>query len=370
MFYALYHIFYDPEGPLSFFRLFNYISTRAIFAIVTSFCFTLFAGRPMIRALYRRGIRDTQRLEILGMETEQKTGTPTMGGLIIVSATLLSAFLWCNLASRFILLLFLAALWFSGLGFCDDYLKIKHANPDRGLSRGMKYLGQISYGLIFGVIFLHHATSPLPPSVLSNLYIPFYKHPIVDLSWAYIFIIIFFIVFAANAINFADGMDGLAVLPAAYAVAVYGIFAYVLGNANHSQYLMFESLPGAGETTIFCGALLGACLGFLWYNSYPAEVFMGDTGSMFLGGVLGTLMVLLKQEVLFVLLGGIFLVEILSVALQDWIGIQRVGRRFLYRAPIHHSLKYRGLAETKITVRIWIVSGILALVALASLKIR
>jgi len=174
----------------------------------------------------------------------------------------------------------------------------------------------------------------------------------------------------SNSVNLADGLDGLAIVPSFFIAIVYGIFAYVLGNANYSQYLMFDTLPGAGEATIFCAALLGACIGFLWYNSYPAEVFMGDTGSMFLGGVLGTLMILLKQEVLFILVGGIFLAEILSVALQDWIGIQRVGRRFLYRAPIHHAFKYQGLAETKITVRFWIVSGILALIALASLKIR
>ncbi len=370
MFYALYNWFYDPEGPLSFFRLFNYLSTRAIFAVITSFSFTLLAGRPLIRLLYRRGIRDTQREEILGIETEKKAGTPTMGGVIIVSATLLSTLLWCDLTNGFILLLLFASLWFFCLGFLDDSLKIRHRDSNKGLSRSKKYLGQISYALIFGVFFLWPATSPLPADIVSKLYIPFYKHPIVDLSWGYLAVILLFILYAANAINFADGMDGLAVVPSAYAVAVYAVFAYVLGNANYSQYLMFDFLPGAGEATIFCAGLLGACVGFLWYNSYPAEVFMGDTGSMFLGGVIGTLMILLKQEILFILVGGIFLAEILSVALQDWIGIQRVGRRFIYRAPIHHSFKYQGLAETKVTVRLWIVSGILALIGLASLKIR
>ena len=370
MFHALYTWFYDPEGPFSFIRLFNYLSSRAIFAIITSFCFTLFAGRPLIRALYRKGIRDTQRNEVLTAGEQKKVGTPTMGGLIIISATLMSALFWCNLANRFILILLFGALWFFALGCWDDLLKIKHRNSDKGLSRGMKYLGQISYGLLLSAVFLNPATSPVPTGIVSKLYIPFYKYPLVDLSWGYTFVILLFIVYTANAINFADGMDGLAILPSAYAVAVYGTFAYVLGNANFSQYLMFEYLPGCGEVTIFCAALLGACIGFLWYNSYPAEVFMGDTGSMFLGGVLGTMIILLKQEILFFLVGGIFLVEILSVAVQDWIGIQRVGRRFFYRAPIHHQFKYQGLAETKVTVRIWIISGILALLALASLKIR
>ena len=370
MFHALYTWFYDPEGPFSFFRLFNYLSSRAIFAIITSFCFTLFAGRPLIRVLYRKGIRDTQRNEVFTTGEQKKAGTPTMGGIIIISATLLSALFWCNLANRFILVLLFAALWFSCLGCWDDLLKIKHQNSDKGLSRGMKYLGQISYGLLLSAVFLHPSTSPVPADIVSKLFVPFYKHPLVDLSWGYTFVILLFIVYTANAINFADGMDGLAIVPSAYAIAVYGTFAYVLGNLNFSQYLMFEYLPGCGEVTIFCAALLGACIGFLWYNSYPAEVFMGDTGSMFLGGVLGTMIILLKQELLFFLVGAIFLAEILSVAVQDWIGIQRVGRRFFYRAPIHHMFKYQGLAETKVTVRLWIVSGIFALLALASLKIR
>jgi len=370
MFPALYTWFYDPEGPLSFFRLFNYLSSRAIFAIITSFVFTLVAGRPLIRFLYGRGMRDTQREEVLPVGEQKKSGTPTMGGLIILSATLLSALFWCDLTNRFILLLLFASLWFFGLGSWDDLLKIRHQNSNRGLSRGMKYLGQISYALILSLLFLHPSTSPVPAEIAPKLYVPFYKYPILDLSWGYTLVILLFVVYAANAINFADGMDGLAILPSGFAVVVYGAFAYVLGNAKLSQYLMFDHLPGSGEVTIFCAALLGACIGFLWYNSFPAEVFMGDAGSMFLGGTLGTMVILLKQEILFLLVGGVFLAEILSVALQDWIGIQRVGRRFLYRAPIHHHFKYQGLAETKVTVRFWIVSGILALLALASLKIR
>jgi phospho-N-acetylmuramoyl-pentapeptide-transferase len=370
MFHALYTWFYDPEGPFSFIRLFNYISSRTIFAIITSFAFTLFAGRPLIRVLYRMGMRDTKRA---GMEAEQdhkKGGTPTMGGVILFSGTMLSTLLWCDLSNRFILFLLFASVWFFTLGFWDDRQKIRHQDSNKGLSRGMKYLGQISFGLLLSLFFLHPSTSPVPPAVVSKLYLPFYKYPVVDLSWGYTFIIVLFVVYAANAINFADGMDGLAIVPSAYAIGVYGVFAYFLGNAKYSHYFLFDYLPGCGEVTILSAALLGACVGFLWYNSYPAEVFMGDTGSMFLGGVLGTMVVLLKQEILFLIVGGIFLAEILSVVLQDWIGIQRTGRRFLYRAPIHHCFQYQGLAETKITVRFWIISGILALVALASLKIR
>ena len=370
MFHALYSWFYNPEGPFSFIRLFNYISSRTIFAIITSFAFTLLAGRPLIRVLYRMGMRDTPRAEMEEAQDHKKGGTPTMGGVILFSATMLSTLLWCDLTNRFILFLLFASAWFFTLGFWDDNRKIRHQDSNKGLSRGMKYLGQISFGLLFSLLFLHPATSPVPPTVVSKLYIPFYKYPVVDLSWGYTFVIVLFVVYAANAINFADGMDGLAVVPCGYAIGVYGIFAYFLGNAKYSHYLMLDYLPGCGEVTILCAALLGACVGFLWYNSYPAEIFMGDTGSMYLGGVLGTMVVLLKQEVLFLIVGGIFLAEILSVVLQDWIGIQRTGRRFLYRAPIHHCFQYQGLAETKITVRFWIISGILALVALASLKIR
>lgn len=370
MFHALYIWLYDPDGSFSFLRLFNYLSSRAIFAVITSFFFVLIAGRPMIRALYQRGLRDTLRREVFASGDQKKAGTPTMGGLILLLATLLSTLLWCDLSNRFIQILLFASVWFAGLGLLDDTRKIRYQDSGRGLSRGKKYFGQIFFGLLLSVVFLHPSLSPVPAGIAPKLYVPFYKFPVVDLSWGYALVIVLSVVYAANAINFADGMDGLAIMPSAYVIAVYGAFAYVLGNAKYSRYLMFDFFPGAGEITIFCAVLVGACIGFLWFNSYPAEVFMGDTGSMFLGGVVGTMIVLLKQEILFLLVGGIFLVEILSVALQDWIGIQRIGKRFIYRAPIHDCFQYMGLSETKITVRFWIVSGILALIGLASLKIR
>jgi len=370
MFHALYVWLYDPDGFFSFLRLFNYLTSRAIFAIITSFFFVLIAGRPMIRSLYQRGLRDTSRVEVFPSGDQKKAGTPTMGGLILLLATLLSALLWCDLTNRFIQILLFASVWFSGLGYLDDTRKIRYQDSSKGLSRGKKYLGQIVYSLLLSILFLHPGLSPVPAGIAPKLYVPFYKFPVLDLSWGYSLVIFLAIVYASNAINFADGMDGLAIVPSAYVIAVYGAFAYVLGNAKYSRYLMFDFFPGAGEITILCAVLLGACVGFLWFNSYPAEVFMGDTGSMFLGGVVGTMIVLLKQEILFLLVGGIFLVEILSVALQDWIGIQRIGRRFIYRAPVHDCFQYMGVSETKITVRFWIVSGILALIGLASLKIR
>jgi len=209
-----------------------------------------------------------------------------------------------------------------------------------------------------------------PAHLASQLFIPFYKYALLDLSWDYLIVIVLMVIYSANAINFADGLDGLAIVPTIFVVGVYAIFAYLLGNYVYSGYLLFDYLPGAGEVAIFSAAVIGASVGFLWYNTYPAEVFMGDTGSIFLGGIVGTIIIMLKQEILFFLAGGIFTAEIFSVIIQDWIGIQRVGKRFMYRAPIHHTYQYRGWSEPKITIRFWIISGLLAVLSLATLKLR
>lgn len=441
--------------------LFRYITVRTMMAMLTSFIVSLLVGRWVILLLYKYKIRDVVR-DYTVMRVESKKGTPTMGGVLILTALLSSVLLWANLSSAFIWYLLFAAVWFAGVGAADDALKIKYRDSDKGLSRKAKYALQIGYGLIFGLLFLLPSTTPLPhpskPSQCrmrwskncdtrcrtdqdcqtkacgisrskcvnnkcqadtcqakagghvtcnshdtclnacgkgamcsmpwrvelttnnvttfrpSQLYVPFLKTPLISFGgwwwWLYIFVVIFFIVYAANAVNFADGLDGLTTVPTMFSYAVYGIYAYILGNAILSQYLLFPRIPGAGEIAVFCGAVVGALVGFLWFNAYPAEVFMGDTGSMALGGVLGTMMVLLKQEVLFFLLGGIFLVEIASVAIQDYIGIKLLGRRIFYRAPIHHTYQHQGLAEPKIVIRFWIVAGVLALLSLAALKIR
>jgi phospho-N-acetylmuramoyl-pentapeptide-transferase len=369
VFHWLYETFYDPEGWLSFFRLFRYVTSRSIFAVVTAFVLTLVAGRRVIRFLYRHDFREAVR-DYGVLDIESKRGTPTMGGVILVAAALLSGLLWCDLSSGYALLPMAAMVWFFGLGAADDLLKTRRGHSDKGLSRGAKYLLQIAFGLGLGVIFLNPATSPVPAGLASRLFVPFYKHAVADLSWAYLLVVVITVVFTSNAINFADGLDGLAIVPSSFVVVVYAVFAYVLGNTIWSEYLQFEFLPGSQEVTVFCAALFGAGIGFLWFNAYPAEVFMGDAGSMALGGTIGTMAVLLKQEVLFLVAGGVFLAEIVSVVIQDWIGIQRLGRRILFRAPLHHTFQYRGLAETKIAVRFWIVSGVLSLIALASLKVR
>lgn len=357
------------DGDMTLVRLLRYVTSRSILAFITSFGLCLIFGRPIIRWLYQNGYRDTVR-DYGVISVDDKRGTPTMGGIMIILTGLVSALLWCDLTNRFVQLMLFAGVWFAALGNVDDRAKVKYKDSDKGLSRTAKYALQGGFALIFGAIFLHPATTPVPAHLASQLFVPFYKYPVLDLSWAYLVVIVLMIIYSANAINFADGLDGLAIVPTIFVVIVYGIFAYLLGNAKHSDYLLFDYLPGAEELTIYSAAIIGASIGFLWYNAYPAEVFMGDTGSLFLGGTVGTMIVMLKQEVLFFLVGGIFAAEIASVMLQDWIGIQRIGKRFMFRAPIHHTYQYRGWSEPKITLRFWIISALLAVLGLATLKLR
>ena len=357
------------EGPLSFLRLLNYISFRSSFAFFTSFVFTLVFGRRIIAGLYKKGIRETPRDEV-DVVVHNKQGTPTMGGLIIILSVLISAFLWCDLKSLFIILPLASLVWFGGIGYIDDHIKLKHGSSNRGLSRSKKLLLQGIFGLLLGLVIFSESTSPFPADMIHNLYVPFYKFSLIDLSWIYIPFCIFIMLSISNAVNFADGLDGLAIVPVCTTTAVYAVFAYILGNTIYSEYLLYQPIPGTGELTILCAAVIGAGLGFLWYNAYPAQVFMGDTGSQALGGLIATIALLIKQEFLFLIAGGIFLAEAVSVLLQDRIGIARIGKRFFYRAPLHHSFQYRGIAESTVVVRFWIVSVLLALVSLITLKLR
>lgn len=369
MFYALYQWLYDPDGVLSFLRLFYYITSRAVFASVTALAISILVGQRGILNLFRIGATDQSR-DYGVTDVTTKRGTPTMGGILIVFATAVSILIWCDLSNRFVQVLIGALVWFAGLGLLDDIRKTRHKDPDRGLGRWSKFLLQLAFGIGVGVLLYHPATSPLPDVLRSQLHVPFVKNPVVDLGWVYVLWTALIITFAANAVNFADGLDGLAVVPSFFAAVVYGVFGYVLGNQVYSAYLHFVGIPGAGEIAILCSALAGAAVGFLWYNAYPAEVFMGDSGALTLGGLLGTMAALLRQEMLFFLAGGVFVAEMASVVIQDWIGIRFLKRRVIYRAPLHHTFQYMGMAETKIVVRFWIVSGLLMLLSLASLKIR
>ena len=369
MFYYLYELLYTEDSIFSFLRLFKYITFRSLCAVITSSLIWFVFGRSAINFLFKRGMRDIERDYGL-IQTGSKRGTPTMGGVIIVISTLISALLWCDLSSSLIWIILASFLYFAVLGGIDDFYKVKYKNSDKGLSRGQKYIFQFLFGIILAVLCLWDVTSPIPPELQTKLYIPFYKHPILDLGFFQGLFIAIMIVYAANAVNFADGMDGLAIVPSIFVLLVYGLLAYVMGHAIFSKYLFFEFFKGSSEITIFCAALVGAGLGFLWYNSYPAELFMGDAGSMAIGGAIGSVVILLKQELLFFIVGGVFLAEILSVIWQDWLGIQILGRRLMYRAPLHHTFEHHGIAETKVVVRFWIVSAILAMIGLISFKVR
>jgi len=368
MIYYLGAYLYGRVPFLSFMRLMDSISFRAIAGAITALLFTIVFGGRIILFLYRRGQRDMPRDYVRLPVTSSQA--KIYGGALIVTSIVLSVLLWCKLHVPFTILCMAAVCWFALLGGLDDYLKVRHRNSGRGLSEAAKLALQFAFAATLAVVLVAEGTSPLPAGLATQLYVPFVKTPVVDLAWAYAPFIVFTVIAIANAVNLADGVDGLAVVPVSFAVAVYGAFAYVSSHARISAFLIFPFIPGVGEIVIVCSIVFGACLGFLWFNCYPANVIMGDTGSMALGGLLGTVAVLIKQEFLFLIVGGVFVSEAFSSLVQDRIGVRWLGRRFFERAPLHDHFRVRGMADTKIVVRIWIVAGILALLGLATLKIR
>ena len=356
------------ETPL---RLLHFTTVRMVLAFITAFVITIKISPRLIAALYRRGIRDRVR-DYSGEYARSKTGTPTMGGIIIVTALIGSALLWCNPHSRPVPLLFMTTLFFAGIGAWDDLLKLKNASSDKGLSRNAKILMQVLFGALFAVLMLNGSTSPFSEPLRTTLFVPLLPAEVTppDLGPFYFLVILLAFLGISNAVNFADGLDGLAIVPACFVAVVFGIFAYFFSLAELRELVSFPKVPDLNEVTVFSAAYLGAGLGFLWFNSYPAQVFMGDTGSMSLGGTLAAMAVLTKTELLFLLVGGVFVFEFLSVTIQDYVGIKRIGRRLLLRAPSHHAFQHRGISETKVVLRFWIASFLLALLGLATLKIR
>ncbi|MCP4293332.1 MAG: phospho-N-acetylmuramoyl-pentapeptide-transferase [bacterium] len=362
------HLLRDMSDGLSFLRLTDYLSFRAVMATMTTFSVSLIIGRPMIQMLHRKGMRDV--VEDFGvLDVKTKRGTPTMGGLIIIAAFLAGYLLWCDLTNPFAYAGLFACLGFGTIGFIDDLGKVRGGGGKFGLSQSAKLILQILLALVL-VWWVMSNRSPLPENLRTLLFVPFKKSALLDLGWFYAPFMVFVILAVSNSVNFADGMDGLATVPAAISFMVYAVLGYVIGNEVYSTYLHFDYIHGSGEITVIGGAVLGACMGFLWYNSYPAQVFMGDTGSMALGGLLSVVIILLKQEMLFIIVGGIFVVEGASVLIQQQIGFAVLGRRLLLRAPIHHAFERQGIAETKIVIRFWMVALILGFVGLLSLKIR
>ncbi len=334
-------------------------------AAVTSFILCVVFGPPIIRALRRLNIGQYVRKKHVGALSEfhdAKEGTPTMGGTLIIASLLISSLLWCRLDNDYVILVLGGMVWMGFIGFIDDYIKIKNQSA-KGLRAITKLLGQVVLALIVGGFVIH--SSAIGP----DLYIPFMKNAVCSLGIFYMLFALLVIVGTSNAVNLTDGLDGLAIGCMLFVSLTYAVMAYMTGNSVLSGYLNIFYLPGSGELTCFCAAMIGAGLGFLWFNSHPAEVFMGDTGSLALGGSIAIVSILLKKEVLLLLAGGVFVVESASVILQVLVFKTR-GKRIFRMSPIHHHFQLKGWPESKITVRFWIVSAILAMLSMAALKVR
>jgi phospho-N-acetylmuramoyl-pentapeptide-transferase len=357
----LYHLFYPLASDIKLFNVFKYLTFRTIYSMITALVVCFIIGPWVIRKLEALQARQVIRTD--GPESHlKKQGTPTMGGVLILAAIVIPTLLWADLSNIYIWLTLLIIAGYGLIGFIDDYKKVVEKNP-RGLSARQKMFWQVLMGAAVA-LFLY-----FQPGFSRELYFPFFKklHP--DLGIFFIPFVTLVIVGASNAVNLTDGLDGLAIGPVAINAATYLLFTYIVGNAKLSGYLQIPYIPGSGELCILCGAMVGAGLGFLWFNSYPAEVFMGDVGSLPLGGALGTLAVITKQEILLVIVGGIFVIEALSVIFQ--VGSYKYrGKRIFRMAPIHHHFELKGVAEPKIIVRFWIITIILALVAISTLKLR
>ncbi|MEE9132212.1 MAG: phospho-N-acetylmuramoyl-pentapeptide-transferase [Gemmatimonadota bacterium] len=353
------------------FNLFQYITFRAGGAMVTALVIAFVSGPPILNWLRRRGIGQVVRLDGPHAHLE-KAGTPTMGGLIILASVLIPTVLWTRLDDAYVLIALGLTAGMGALGFVDDYLKVVR-RESRGLVARYKLVGQFALGVFLGILLWKYPLSDYPANHTS---LPFFK----DLRlvvWAPFFVPFVALVVSgsANAVNLTDGLDGLAAGLAAIAGATFGVFAYLIGRVDASNYLGLFYLPGVGELTVFCAALSGAALGFLWFNSHPAEVFMGDTGSLALGGALAAVAVLIKGEFLLVIIGAVFVAEALSVILQtSWFKYTRKrfgqGRRVFRMAPLHHHFEQLGWAESKVVVRFWIVGVLCSLIALSTLKVR
>jgi len=346
------------------FNVLSYLTVRAVFAMMTALLITLVLGKWIISKLQHYQIGQVIRND--GPETHlEKAGTPTMGGVLILFAFFISVLIWGDWDNPFLWIVIVTALLFSAIGFIDDYLKIKKQNSD-GLSRRQKILAQ-SISAILICVWLLSLNSK---TIGAELLIPFFKDLVIPLN-ALAFLIIgwFALVGSSNSVNLTDGLDGLAIMPVILISGALAVFAYIGGNYNFSGYLNMPFMPGTGEIFVLCAALVGAGFGFLWFNTYPAEIFMGDTGSLSLGAILGVIAIIVHQEILLILMGGIFVAETLSVIIQ--IGyFKRTQKRIFLMAPLHHHYEKKGLKEPKIIVRFWIITLILVLISLASIKIR
>jgi phospho-N-acetylmuramoyl-pentapeptide-transferase len=358
----LFHILYPLHETYSYFNVFRYITFRTIYAAITALVLCFVVGPWLIRKLQELQIGQTIRND--GPDSHYvKKGTPTMGGILIIFAVTISTFLWANLTVGYVWLTIMVMVGYGLIGFLDDYRKITRQDS-RGVPGKVRLSAEIAIALFVSIILY------IKPGFNANVTIPFFKTVLPNLGWGYILLSTFIIVGAANAVNLTDGLDGLAIGPAITCFMTYLLFAYFAGNVKIATYLQIPYVAGTGELSIFCGAVVGAGIGFLWYNAYPAQVFMGDVGSLSLGGSLGALAILTKQEILLAIVGGIFVLETFSVIFQvGWFKLSH-GKRIFRMAPIHHHFELKGWPEPKVIVRFWIISVLLALVAISTLKLR
>ncbi|MFN7097322.1 MAG: phospho-N-acetylmuramoyl-pentapeptide-transferase [Gammaproteobacteria bacterium] len=345
------------------FDVFHYITLRSILAALTGFVASLLCGPPVIARL--RQYKVGQQVRDDGPQSHlSKSGTPTMGGILILISTSISVLLWGDLSNRYLWLVLLLMLGFGVIGGIDDYRKLVLKNS-KGLPARSKYFWQSVLALIAAFYLYYTSTS----AAETQLIIPFFKHIDIEMGWFFVPFVYFVIVGSSNAVNLTDGLDGLAILPTVLVAAALGVFAYLTGNSMFAKYLIIPYIPGVGEVAIVCSALVGAGLGFLWFNAYPAQVFMGDIGSLALGATLGVIAVVVRQELVLFVMGGIFVVETISVILQ--VGSYKLTRKRIFRmAPLHHHFELKGWVEPKVVVRFWIITFVLVLLGLATLKLR
>jgi len=357
---VLYHLLFPLRDTFGGFNVVQYITFRAAAATLTALFISFIVGPWLIRRL--AALRVGQPIREIGPDHQSKEGTPTMGGLLILLSLLVSVLLWSDLSSRFVWIVVGITTGYGLLGFIDDYRKVTEGSSS-GISARTKLFWQAVLALTVAALIY------LDPDFDRELAVPFFKDFTPNIGWLYVPLATFIIVAASNGVNLTDGLDGLAIGPVMIAAGTFALLSYAAGHAGIAEYLQIKSVPGSGQLAIFCGALVGGGLGFLWFNASPAQLFMGDVGSLALGGALGTIAVLIRQEILLAVVGGIFVVETLSVLIQV-VSFKLTGKRVFLMAPIHHHYEKLGWPEQKIVVRFWIVSIVLGLVALSSLKLR
>jgi phospho-N-acetylmuramoyl-pentapeptide-transferase len=360
----LYWLLYPLRSHFFAFNVFRYITFRAAYAMVTALLISFIFGPRLIRWLKRVQIGQRIRDEVPARH-RQKEGTPTMGGILIIAAIVIPTFLWGNLSNPYIQLTMVVTVWTGLIGFLDDYLRVVR-KKEKGLVGRYKLVGQLLFGAALGVFLYLH---PLVHQGAEQSMVPFFKNVYIHWGILYIPLVILVIAGTSNAVNLTDGLDGLASGVSAFSFFAFASLAYVSGNKTFAGYLSIPYIPGCGEVTVYCMSVVGASLGFLWFNTSPAQIFMGDTGSLALGGALGTVAVLLRKELLLIVIGGIFVAEAVSVILQV-ASFKLTGRRIFNMAPIHHHYELKGWAEQKVVVRFWIVAALLALLSISTLKLR